>query len=101
MTATVTRYTAEQTTEMVAQYAQGVSVEFIAEAMGKSVRSVIAKLSREQVYKAKGKAVASERVTKAQLVAMIAVAVGASEEALESLEKATTMALVLVAASLK
>jgi hypothetical protein len=38
---------------MVADYAAGVTVEAIAESMGKTVRSVVAKLSREKVYVAK------------------------------------------------
>ena len=46
-------YTPEQTVKMVADYAAGVTVEDIAAELGKSVRSVVAKLSREQVYKKK------------------------------------------------
>ena len=46
-------YTPEQTLAMVADYQSGVSVEQIAETLGKTVRSVVAKLSREKVYKAK------------------------------------------------
>ena len=46
-------YTPEQTLAMVADYQNGVSVEKIAESLGKTVRSVVAKLSREKVYKAK------------------------------------------------
>jgi hypothetical protein len=46
-------YTPEQTLAMVADYQNGVSVEQIAETLGKTVRSVVAKLSREKVYKAK------------------------------------------------
>jgi len=46
-------YTPEQTTKMVSDYQNGVSVEKIAESLGKTVRSVVAKLSREKVYKAK------------------------------------------------
>ena len=46
-------YTDEQTAKVVADYAAGVTVETIAEALGKTTRSVIAKLSREGVYKAK------------------------------------------------
>ena len=46
-------YTPEQTAKMVADYAQGVTAESIAESMGKTVRSVVAKLSREGVYKKK------------------------------------------------
>lgn len=46
-------YTPEQTQQMVADYQSGITVEQIAEKMGKTVRSVVAKLSREKVYKAK------------------------------------------------
>ena len=46
-------YTPEQTTKMVADYVAGVTVETIATELGKSARSIIAKLSREKVYKAK------------------------------------------------
>jgi hypothetical protein len=46
-------YTPEQTAQMVADYSAGVSVETIAENLGKTVRSVVAKLSREKVYVAK------------------------------------------------
>jgi hypothetical protein len=49
----VVNYTPEQTAKMVADYAQGVTVESIAESMGKTVRSVVAKLSREGVYRKK------------------------------------------------
>ena len=46
-------YTPEQTTKMVSDYQNGITVEQIAETLGKTVRSVVAKLSREKVYKAK------------------------------------------------
>ena len=46
-------YTAEQTVKMVSDYQNGVSVENIADNLGKTVRSVVAKLSREKVYIAK------------------------------------------------
>ena len=46
-------YTPEQTTKMVADYTNGVTVETIAMELGKTVRSVTAKLSREKVYVAK------------------------------------------------
>jgi hypothetical protein len=52
-TSKTVNYTPEQTTKMVADYAAGVTVESIAESMGKTVRSVVAKLSREKVYVAK------------------------------------------------
>ena len=53
MTAKVVNYTPEQTAQMVADYTAGVSVETIAQNLGKTVRSVVAKLSREKVYVAK------------------------------------------------
>ncbi len=46
-------YTPEQTAQMVLDYSNGTTVEAIAEKMGKTVRSVVAKLSREKVYIAK------------------------------------------------
>ena len=46
-------YTAEQTAKMVSDYTAGVTTEQIALEMGKSVRSIVAKLSREKVYVAK------------------------------------------------
>ena len=49
----IVNYTPEQTAQMMADYSQGVTVEKIAESMGKTVRSVVAKLSREGVYKKK------------------------------------------------
>lgn len=50
---TTVNYTPEQTAKMVADYSAGVAVEQIALELGKTVRSVVAKLSREKVYKAK------------------------------------------------
>jgi len=46
-------YSAEQTARVIVGYTDGVTVESLAAEMGKSVRSIIAKLSREGVYKAK------------------------------------------------
>jgi hypothetical protein len=53
MASKTVNYTAEQTAKMVADYESGVSVDMIAQELGKTVRSVVAKLSREKVYKAK------------------------------------------------
>ena len=53
MTAKTVNYTPEQTAKIVNDYATGVTVEQIAAAMNKSVRSIVAKLSREGVYKKK------------------------------------------------
>ncbi len=49
----IVNYTPEQTAQMLVDYSQGVTVEKIAESLGKTVRSVVAKLSREGVYKKK------------------------------------------------
>lgn len=49
----VVNYTSEQTKQVVEDYAAGIAVEAIADSMGKSVRSIVAKLSREGVYKKK------------------------------------------------
>lgn len=46
-------YTPEQTIELVKGYTEGMTVEFLAEKFGKTTRSIIAKLSREGVYKKK------------------------------------------------
>jgi len=93
---TVVQYTPEQTSTLVAEYTAGASVEAIATAMGKSVRSVIAKLSREGVYKAKPKAAGTATFRKAQLIEAIAARLGVPSEKLESLEKATKEALELL-----
>ena len=82
-----TNYTEAQTAQLVADYQAGVTVEAIAATLGKTTRSVVAKLSREGVYKAKTKAT-SPRVKKADLVDQIALKCGANPEVFESLEKA-------------
>jgi hypothetical protein len=50
MTAKTVNYTPEQTQKIINDYQNGVSVETIAENLGKTVRSIVAKLSREKVY---------------------------------------------------
>jgi hypothetical protein len=87
MTDKIVTYTPEQTNQAVQDYQAGVSVETIAENLDKSVRSVIAKLSREGVYQSKAKAGGAVRVTKAVMVAAIAAVIGSG--ALDSLEKAS------------
>jgi hypothetical protein len=98
--ATKTNYTPEQTQQLVSGYQAGETVEALATLLGKSTRSVVAKLSREGVYKPKSKATGQARVKKSELVAQIAAKVGAHEEVLESLEKATHEALELLASRL-
>lgn len=46
-------YTPEMTAKVLAAYAAGDTVEAIAEMAGKTVRSIVAKLSREGVYQKK------------------------------------------------
>ncbi len=92
----IVTYTPEQTAFVVADYKAGVAVEAIALSIGKSVRSVIAKLSREKVY-VKPAGAKSDRVTKAQLIAKIATMFQVPSEDLESLEKATRPALEILA----
>ena len=88
-------YTTEQTTKVVADYSNGVTIEQIAQDMGKSVRSIVAKLSREGVYKKKeyvtktGEAV----VKKDQHADAIGALLGLSEPDTESLTKANKQAL--------
>ena len=91
-----TVYSPEQTVSLIADYKAGKAVGDIAEAMGKTVQSVIAKLSREGVY-VKAAKVATPRVTKAQLISVIAVKYGVSDESLESLDKATKETLAILA----
>lgn len=91
--ATKTNYTEAQTVELVEGYKSGATVEQLAEKLGKSVRSVVAKLSREGVYVAKTKAKGVQRVRKAELVERLATACGVPVETMDSLEKANHDAL--------
>lgn len=93
----IVNYTAEQTSAVVEAYKAGETIEAIAEKVGKSVRSIVAKLSREGVYKAKAAVKAEGKVTKADLIAKIAEAYGVEAAKLESLEKATKEALEILA----
>lgn len=90
--ATKTNYTPEQTAVLVAGYQAGETVEFLATKLGKTTRSVVAKLSREGVYKAKSKAT-QHKLKKAELVDKLALVCGVPAEVFESLEKANHDAL--------
>jgi len=92
-------YTPEQTQLIVAEYQAGTPIEQIAQLVGKSTRSIVAKLSREGVYVAKAKQ-AAPRVKKSELVERIAQAVGVPSELFESLEKANLEVLEHLAAKL-
>jgi len=102
-TSKTVNYTPEQTAKMVADYADGVTVEAIAETLGKTVRSVVAKLSREKVYKAKTYvSKTGEAVIKKDTVAdYIGEALGLSEADTESLTKANKTALKMIADFIK
>ena len=99
MTAKAVNYTAEQTAKMVADYKAGVTVEAIATELGKTVRSIVAKLSREKVYTAKTyKTKTGEAVVKKDTVAdYIGAALGLTESDTESLTKANKTALKKIA----
>ena len=88
-------YTPEQTAKIIADYQAGVAVEQIAQAMGKTVRSVVAKLSREKVYVAKqyvsktGEKPVKKDVTADAIGAILRL----SENDIDSLTKANKSAL--------
>jgi hypothetical protein len=88
-------YTVEQTAQVIADYTSGVSVESIALAMGKSVRSIVAKLSREGVYQKKAyKTKTGEAVVKKDAHAdAIGAILRLPENDIESLTKANKSAL--------
>jgi hypothetical protein len=94
----VVNYTVEQTVAMVADYKAGVAVETIAESMGKTVRSVVAKLSREKVYVAKTYvSKTGEKPVKKDVHAdAIGAVLGLTESETESLTKANKTALVKI-----
>jgi hypothetical protein len=103
MTAKTVNYTPEQTAMMVADYQAGTTVESLALTLGKTVRSVVAKLSREKVYIAKTYATKTgEAVIKKDTVAdYIGEALGLGEADTESLTKANKVALKAIADFIK
>ena len=103
MTTKTVNYTAEQTAKMIADYQSGMTVDSIAETFGKTVRSVVAKLSREKVYVAKAyKTKSGETPIKKDVHAdFIGDALGLSESDTESLTKANKIALMKIADFIK
>jgi hypothetical protein len=95
-TAKTVNYTVEQTTQLVEAYKSGSTVEQIAQDLGKSTRSIVAKLSREGVYQPKTKTRGETRVKKAELVDRLAAACSVAPEVFESLEKANYEVLELL-----
>lgn len=91
----VANYTPEQTLKLVSDYQSGVTVETLAETLGKSVRSIVAKLSREGVYKKKEyvSKTGEKPVKKDAHADAIGAILRLSEPEIESLTKANKTAL--------
>lgn len=97
----VANYSEAQVEALKSGYAAGETVEALAMKLGKSARSIVAKLSKEGVYKTKAKEAGKREMLKSEMVTEIASFVGASEEQVESLEKATGPALMFVLRALR
>ena len=102
---TTITYTAEQTSEMVAAYVATPTAETVAtfaEKFGKTVKSVVAKLAREGVYKspakAKAKATTAGVARKDEIVLALELMVGVE---LKSFKDATKKDLEAVLAFIK
>jgi hypothetical protein len=95
MTSKTVNYTPEQTQKIINDYQNGVSVEQIADNLGKTVRSIVAKLSREKVYiKKEYKTKTGESVVKKDTHAdAIGAILRLPENDIESLTKANKNAL--------
>ena len=97
----VVNYTPEMTATLVEAYKANPTKETVAEfaiAFGKTTKSIVAKLSREGVYK-KAEPTSKDGtpvVKKDEMVGMIAKVVGVSEDKLDGLEKAPKVALKIV-----
>lgn len=91
-------YTPEMTAQMVADYKGGVTVETIAQNLGKTVRSVVAKLSREGVYQKKEyvSKTGEKPVKKDTHADAIGAILQMSEGEIDSLTKANKSALVKI-----
>lgn len=97
------KYTVEQAEQVKGDYLMGTSVEDIASNIGKSTRSVIAKLAQLGVYKTKAKVGTLKvtkvtKVTKVMLISMISSRHNLPMAKLATLEKASLEALELIAA---
>ena len=93
-----TSYTAEQTAELVSAYNANPSVETVnvfAEKFGKTVKSVIAKLSREGIYKKKEyvSKTGEKPVKKDSFADQIGMLLDMNEAEIDSLTKANKTAL--------
>lgn len=92
-------YTPEQTAVLVSRYVdEKITVEALAVEFGKSVRSIVAKLSREKVYVAKSyvSKTGEKPVKKDAHADAIGAVLGLTEPEIESLTKANKTALVKI-----
>lgn len=94
-------YTPDQVTQLVAEYKAGTPVEALAKTLGKSVKSVVAKLSREGVYIPKAKTASGSRITKADMAREAEIRLDLPEGALDSLQKGTYEALEMLVDALR
>ena len=106
MAAAKTAYTVEQTSELVAAYVAKPDAETVAtfaEKFGKTVKSVVAKLSREGVYKAKEyvSKTGAKPVKKDELANEFQAVFGLTEGEADSLTKANKTALAKILNSFK
>ena len=103
MAAKTQNYTVEQTAAIVADYQAGVSVADIAAGMGRTARSIIAKLSREGVYKAKEYTTKKGEapVSKESMAGELMLLAGLTEAEADSMAKANKTALAKVLAIVK
>lgn len=91
----MTTYTPEQTQTIVELYRNGATVESIAGTIGKTTRSVVAKLSREGIYKPQAKE-SVPRVTKEALVRELETKLELVSGTLDSFEKCSREQLVIL-----
>lgn len=91
-------YTPEQTAAIIESYKNGTDVAMIAEAFGKTTRSIVAKLSREGVYQKKETEAKTGEgsMKKAELAAAIGAVLNLNKAATDSLTKATVEALTAI-----
>lgn len=91
-------YTPEMTAKALSEYASGASVEAIAEMLGRNVKSIIAKLTREGVYKKKEyvSKTGEKPVKKDATADAIGAVLEMTEAEIESLTKANKTALVKI-----
>jgi hypothetical protein len=102
-TAKTVNYTPEQTAAMVADYTANPTAETVsalAAALGKTTRSIVAKLSREKVYKAKEYTAKNgeKPVKKDDLADKLSGMFGLTEAEADSLTKANKTALLKILA---